>query len=611
MKINRKRKISAFFIGLFVIMHTIPDQAAGAFSQNTNFFPAVQTTEEYASASNPKNHKKASRASFSDAEKDTVLQTLKDLANEDGLVLRKQVREDTKQSGAYCVRLEAYAVKIVDDEEFFSDNLMPGAETVVKDVLSPYFKLTGSKDISVKTADYLGNGVFSDEKSFSFGKVQIEETDSRQSVSVKGFSFDENYLTENSRKANQKTSQGKKLIIEFSIVPREGFLGGNEVPVSEDESGVYVLEDGQAYTAGEFEQVVVDVPIPPITIEAVPKNVCLMGKVTDEDYREGALVKCGDVLIFGEGEEELEDWQKAYVSLPSFSDLEVEKPSENLLEDTFYTLSCTIAPKKTGTGQKGKQVGVSEPADILVYQPVITFHDGQIFFGETIDDTYNFEANRYDDEGNEQMIWKHGEDKLTDSIMIGSQPQLSFTYGYEVSMVREGKVNTKEALPVYVTSITAESSEGAPEENLIHYAVIEHMEDERISSPKIEDYPEAHFLLHVNTGSLTIQKIVEENQDNHDPFIFTIKKDGNPYTVCAVLGNKSVTITDLPLGTYEIEEESGKGSFSWRHGISEYAENNVELTREQPDFTFISSGRLINERWLNSIDFCQFTGGER
>lgn len=140
-----------------------------------------------------------------------------------------------------------------------------GTETVVKDVVSPYFEMpTGASAVSVKTYDCLSYNANTKEATWSqtgtslANAVTIEGTN----VNVKGFDFNGNFIAETGRnEANPKelgNFHGRKLVIEFTVSLKDGLLGGNAVPTNGTESGVYD-KDGTLVEA--FDIPTVDLPI--------------------------------------------------------------------------------------------------------------------------------------------------------------------------------------------------------------------------------------------------------------------------------------------------------------------------------------------------------------
>lgn len=128
-----------------------------------------------------------------------------------------------------------------------------GSETVVKDIVSPYFTIpSNTSDVKVYVADATSAS--------GATWATREETDLTPDVNgstiiVSGFDFNENFVSD---KAKENGSFGKKLIIEFNVTRKEGFLGGNAVPTNGTESGVYD-KDGTLVEA--FDIPTVDLPI--------------------------------------------------------------------------------------------------------------------------------------------------------------------------------------------------------------------------------------------------------------------------------------------------------------------------------------------------------------
>lgn len=128
-----------------------------------------------------------------------------------------------------------------------------GSETVVKDIVSPHFTIpSNTSDVKVYVADATSAS--------GATWATREETDLTPDVNgstiiVSGFDFNENFVSD---KAKEDGSFGKKLIIEFNVTRKEGFLGGNAVPTNGTESGVYD-RDGTLVEA--FDIPTVDLPI--------------------------------------------------------------------------------------------------------------------------------------------------------------------------------------------------------------------------------------------------------------------------------------------------------------------------------------------------------------
>lgn len=114
-------------------------------------------------------------------------------------------------------------------------NIDLGSETVIKDIVTPYFTVPQNAGaIRLSTATYNGKEFGTPDKADSSVKAVIDPA--TRAVNVKGFDFNQNYVTTN---AKADGTYGKKLIIEFDVSVEAGFLGGNQVPTNDGKSGIY------------------------------------------------------------------------------------------------------------------------------------------------------------------------------------------------------------------------------------------------------------------------------------------------------------------------------------------------------------------------------------
>lgn len=128
-----------------------------------------------------------------------------------------------------------------------------GSETVVKDIVSPYFTIpSNTSDVKVYVADATSasGATWATRK-----ETDLTPDVNGSTIIVSGFDFNENFVSD---KAKEDGSFGKKLIIEFNVTRKKGFLGGNAVPTNGTESGVYD-RDGTLVEA--FDIPTVDLPI--------------------------------------------------------------------------------------------------------------------------------------------------------------------------------------------------------------------------------------------------------------------------------------------------------------------------------------------------------------
>lgn len=457
----------------------------------------------------------------------------------------------------------------------------PGSETVIKDIISPYFTLPAgalASDIRLDTYDCTGmTGDTYTWRSTSGGNGGATATLSDDQVSVTGFDFSKNWCGTETDANGSVTYRGKKLVITFTVDPKPGFLGGNGVPTNGN-AGVY--ENGSATTPViTFEQPTVDVPIQDVTVEAEDKNVYLLGGVTAEQLKTGAVVEVGGIeLALNEPNYGLQDWQTAFVDITvAVKDKDGNAiPSgglNNLTDDTTYTIEVTVAPKNEGNATE--KTGSKEDK-INVFKPELTFKDSEAYYGETV--PTDFSGNKVGSE-----TWKHGDTVSTDVTMLGTEPTLNISYTPDESKLESGKY-TKQDIGVDV-AVKIGNADVTNQTTFLHTACA----GQTCTLPEGKE-----FLIHVKTCTLTIKKT--GGADN-ESYVFDVLKDGTKYSEVTIWGNGTEELVELPVGTYTIQENTG---WSWR-----YSANNggsAELTAQNPTGS-ITCTNTANDKiyWLNGF----------
>ena len=74
-----------------------------------------------------------------------------------------------------------------------------------------------------------------------------------------------------------------------------------------------------------------------------------------------------------------------------------------------------------------------------------------------------------------------------------------------------------------------------------------------------------------------------------------MKKDNAPYTQVTIKGTGSVTISELPVGTYTIEEDT---SVAWRYGEPAYSGSGA-LSSTNHSGNLICTNTKTTDNWLN------------
>ena len=452
----------------------------------------------------------------------------------------------------------------------------------IKDIVSPYFTMPeNAENVTVKTAESNGStGKWKDAVAFN-GTVSIDTPSS--AVSVSGFSFKDNWCG-NQTDANGNTTfhNGKKLIIQFTVSRKEGFLGGNDVPTNGENSGIY---DKNGTEVKKFVVPTVNVPIEKVTVTAEDKNVYLLGTVTAEEIMSGATAEVGNVkLTLGAENYGLEPWQTEHVTISvDYKDAAGNTVSDikDLKADTNYTVTVTVTPdivNPTSTeGEEATEQTDSGTGKINVFKPELTYKDSTAYYGEDV--AADFSGNKSPE------IWKHGETASTGVTMIGEKPTLDISYAPDSARIYDGKYG-KQDVPVKAT-VKINGTDVTSDTAFAH---------QNCTGKTCELPDDDHFWIHIKTCTL---KITKTGGADDETYVFTVKKDGKSYSEVAVEGNDTETLVELPVGTYTIEENTG---WSWRYPNPTYSNSSgVALSAAQDTGTITCTNKVENNKWLNGF----------
>ena len=477
-----------------------------------------------------------------------------------------------------------------------------GSETVVKDIISPYFTLpAGTTASGIRIDTYACTGKDGNTYTWSGtsgGPGGATATVDGDQVSVTGFDFSENWCGTETDAQGNSTVRGNKLVISFEVSPKSGFLGGNDV-ITNASAGIY--ENGSAQTpVMTFEQPTVNVPIEDVTVTATDKNVYLKGEVTADQLKDGSEISVGDVKLdlskatdtdkpYG-----LDPWQTEYVDITvTVKDKDgnvISDKLENLTEDTTYTVEVTVSPKTVGTSTPAKgdaamaKTGVNDPAaNIYVFKPELTFRDSTAYYGETVPANNNYSGNKVGSE-----TWKHGDIASTDEgvTMLGAKPTLDISYTPDESKLKDGKY-TKQDVPVAATVKIGT-------ENVNEHTTFVHQDCTTACGWETPATPGAPaFLIHIQTCTLNITK---QGGAADESYVFDVFKDGVKYSEVTVWGNGTETLVELPIGTYTISENTG---WSWRYSAN--IGGSAALTAQNPTGSIACTNTKNNNQWLNGF----------
>lgn len=481
--------------------------------------------------------------------------------------------------------------------------------SVIKDIVTPYFDLpANASDVTLKVApctsvDADGKREFGAEDAApDTVKATIDKENNL--VSVTGFNFKEEWCGPRTNAQGGTTYGGHKLIIEFVITPKAGFLGGNDVVTNGENSGVY--KDANATEPEKtFPVPKTDVKIDNITFD-VTTNYTFLGAyagntVTQGDMKFNTKVMCNGVEIdLSKADYGLEDWQHEYVDIKT----ELKDANGNtipasglsgLYEDTTFTMNVTVSPKTTGSATEQSH---SETRPIKVFLPHVTFRDSEIALGTT--------APAYNTNNYAGTVWKltdgTTEQEVRDQnghiVNNGVAPTLTFTYNPV-----EGAFTTDTPVKVTVTMPTT----GDATEDVTRYVTFHH---EKCTFANCKwgqtGFTDCQFIVHVKSFDLTITKTVDAVEPNQT-FLFHIKKDNADYmdvTVQVGAGKTgSVTIKGLPVGSYTVTEDI---AWSWRYALTGTNDRAVDLNSGVDGVVTVKfENKLDKHTWLSGETSCE------
>ena len=467
------------------------------------------------------------------------------------------------------------------------------ASATIKDIVTPYFDMpTDPKEVKVYTAESKGNtNDWENPEVFRDGKVTLDATNN--TVSVSGFSYKDNWCGSGSNGFNN----GKKLIIQFNVTAKDGFLGGNDVPTNVETSGIY---DKDGKEVKPFEQPTVNVPIKEVKVTAEDKNVYLLGDVTTEQLKTGATVtvKCGDKcgkvtldLSKANNNYGLAAWQNAYVDIEAGIKDQDGKALTNgytgLTEDTTYIVSVAVKPNDPGTTTPEKGAAATEQTGqatgkINVFTPELTFKDGNAYYGETV--SMDFTANKVED-----TVWKHGDTASTDkgvTMLSDTVPTLDITYTPDESTVKDNKYTKVDAAVKATVKIG--------DTDVTQYTTFQHQNcDPACGWQKPTTAGDPAFLIHIKTCTLNITKAGGKEDES---YVFNILKDGEKYSEVTIWGNDTETLSELPVGTYTIREDTG---WSWRFKADD--NGKATLSAEADAGKITCTNKQKKDKWINGF----------
>ena len=468
-----------------------------------------------------------------------------------------------------------------------------GTETVVRDILSPYFNLpegTNAESIRLYTADYNGT-------TFE-GRVSVTPADGitatvntgTETIEVRGFDFTANFV---SGTIKPDDTYGKKLIIEFDTVfDRSSTFGGNGIPTNADASGVYSGDECVEY----FVSPTVDIPID-FDFGTSDSTIYLSQNANAQslvdvlhNYTPNGTNNAHVNIVFtitGGGKTATLTYN-AGNGVGTWSGDSLS--SLALTDCTDFTVSCTVTPINEGT-VPGKVIG-PKTATIHVLRPTIVWKDIEVYLGDTVDLDTAFNSVSWTD--------ANADTTHTAPEATGTAPVIAYTYSiYDGGLGSiGGDIYTPartDACPINVSVTVGGMSE------LDRYVTSYSSCDTHPIVSHTLSVKSPEFYVHVKTCSITITKLgYDENlQNGGQTFLFEVVDSNNAVVATVAIGeNGSATVVGLPVGTYTVREVD---AWSWRYKAHD--DVTVTLNAASPTGTAKFENVVANSHWLSGDSF--------
>ena len=454
--------------------------------------------------------------------------------------------------------------------EISSPAVTLGTGTVIRDVVTDYFELPQSGQVTVQKYDKTLNSDNSIDwvldQGWSLNRSNITVDTDNDAVNVTGIDLSKYFVSENPRENPDNASDdkyyGSKFVITFPIEVKDTFFGGNQVPTNEvEQSGVirenetnvfeefpdpgkqdvalkyqFNVQDQTIYVSESanlselIEYVVGYVPgtiLPSADTEKNNDYVDLVFTVRDAA---GNVV--GTYTVAAKSSEGSWTWADGYTGdYAKFKDC------------TDFTISCTVQPKPEGSiGPMNVYPVNNNSATVHVLKPTITWKDSTQNSGTQITDellkSHQVGTVTWGDENNDGA-----------GTPVTQEPTLTYEFstatGGQISGPINAELHVKVDVKVGETPITDETT-------------FNWEKDAKCPDPCNNPNPEYQFRIHVGNGDLTIIKQISGGAGSYDNAIFDFKieaENGMVYYIHldASSGEAQDTI-NLPSGTYTVTE---------------------------------------------------------
>ena len=300
-----------------------------------------------------------------------------------------------------------------------STNIDLGSETVIKDIVTPYFTVPQNAGaIRLSTAAYNGSAFGAPVAADPSVTAAIDPA--TRAVNVTGFDFNQNYVSTN---AKADGTFGKKLIIEFDVSVEAGFLGGNQVPTNDGQSGIYA----KGIMIKAFDVPTQDVEVKSITPTADDKTIYLGDSANLQELVHQNATFDGTNNAFANVTYTVKDENGGTVgtyTVPAGSSSGIWEWSDAASggtvapeQTTTYTVACTVSPTQSGTYES-----VSKDAAFTITVNTCSLTISKAVTGDGANPNQTFVFDVKDSAGKvvTTIVLKDGDSKTITGLAVGT-----------------------------------------------------------------------------------------------------------------------------------------------------------------------------------------------
>lgn len=493
-------------------------------------------------------------------------------------------------------------------EDISSSSIDLGREAIMTDTLSDYFEFSETNEIEYWTETYNGNKQWTKDSSIT----GVSPVKNGNKLEVTGFDYSANYVLEED--VDGKPT-GKRLVVEFYVEPKEGFIGGNAVPTNNlSQSGIFL----ENQTVENFPYPKVDVDIN-YFVESTD-----LGMYIGDDWNDFEnFVLNNDQVVYKTNNSSNDSFKlnehsyaNDFVTITytiKDGDTEVGKYVINAsdtkgtwtknvnIDTTKYTNTKNFTIEVSVTNNeneisndldnKTQNSSISSPLEstLYIFIPNINTEDDTLFLNDSAVNLIDYVTL------SENVKWTCNDSTLNNNLdklneikeTLGNKPTL--TYEFEINNENETGFSP-DKIGIYEVNLKVKNGIDITEHSHFNH-------DNTLDQCEANPCGNPHYFLKVEAGSITITKSFDnanyDYTDGNPIFIFKVTDDnGNSYYQNVKFkknddNDKLVGVIEgLGIGNYQIEELESlrfeESDFGWSYTEGTYTNNTkgIMLNKE-------------------------------